>query len=80
MLLDNLLAYGQSNAGTGERFPCVQALEHAENLFEVLRVNSQSVVLHRECPFPPAAPGGGNMYPRNSRPLVLDGVADEVLK
>ena len=59
MPLDDLLADGQANAGTGELFPFVQPLEHAENLFEVLRLNSESVVLHREYPSLSAVPGGG---------------------
>ena len=36
--------------------------------------------LHREDPFLPAIPGGGDVYLRDSGALVLDGVADEVLK
>ena len=59
--LDNLLADGQAYAGAGELFPLVQPLEHAENLFEILRVNSQSVVLHREDPFLLAILAGGDV-------------------
>src|ERR1700687_4903704 len=77
---DDLLADGQSDAGAGKLFPFVQPLEHAKNLFEVLRINPQSVVPHREDPFLPATTGSGNMHPGNSGALILDGIADQVLK
>ena len=35
--LGNLLADGQADAGAGELFALVQPLEHAKNLFKVLR-------------------------------------------
>ena len=50
MPLDDLLADGQSYAGATILFAFVQPLEHAENSSEVLRVNSDSVVLHRKQP------------------------------
>ena len=77
---DDLLADGQSDAGAGKLFPLVQPLEHAKDLVEVLRINSQSVVFHREDPFLPAMSGGGDVHLGNSGTLVLDGVADQVLK
>jgi hypothetical protein len=40
--LDDLFADGQSDAGTGELFPFVKSLEHAEYLVEILRGDSQS--------------------------------------
>src|SRR5580700_2750069 len=80
MALDDLLADRQSYAGAGELLPFVQPLEHAENLFEVLRVNSRSVVLHRKYPSSLATLGGGDVDPWDSRPLVLDGITDKVLK
>ena len=45
---DDLLADGQSDAGAGKLFPLVQPLEHAKNLFKVLRIDSQPVVFHRK--------------------------------
>ena len=59
--LDNLLADRQSNSGAGELIPLVQPLKHAENFFEVLRVNSQSIVFHRKIPFLAAVLGGGDV-------------------
>jgi hypothetical protein len=78
--LDDFLADGQSDAGPVELFPFVQPLEHAKNPLEVLRLNSQSVVLHRKYPFGPGIAGSGNMHFWDSRTLVLDGIADQVLK
>ena len=78
---DDLLADGQSDAGAGKLFPLVQPLEHAKNLFKVLRINSQSVVFHRKHPFLSAAPGDGDVHLGNAAgALVLDGIADQVLK
>ena len=62
MPLDDLLADGQSDAGAGKLFALVQPLEHAENPFEVLRVDSQAVVLHRKYPLLSAVLGGGDVH------------------
>src|SRR5664279_4317507 len=80
MTLNDLLADGQSYTGAGELFAFVQPLEHAKNSFEVPRIDSQSVVLHREYPFLRAILGRGDVYLGNSGALVFDGVADKVLK
>ena len=48
MPLNNFLADGQANPGAGELVPFVQPLKHSEYLVEVLRIDSQPVVLHRE--------------------------------
>ena len=77
---DDLLADRQPDAGAGELFSCVQALEHAKDLVEVLRINSQSVVFDRKYPFLRAISGGGEVYPGNAGELVLDGIADQILK
>ena len=58
----------------------MQPLKHAKNLFEVLRIDSQPVVLHRKCPSFAAILGDGDMDFGDSRTLVFDGIADEVLK
>src|ERR1700726_2902278 len=60
--LDDFFADGQSNPGAGELFPFVQPLEHAENSFEILRIDSNPVVFHREGPFPVAVHGSRNVY------------------
>ena len=78
--LDDLLADSQSDAGARKLFPFVQPLKHAENSLKILRVNSQAVILHRECPLLSAILGGRDVYLGHSRALILDGVADEVLK
>ena len=66
--------------GAREFLPLMQPLEHAKNSFKILRVDSQSVVLHREYPFLPAIPGGGDVHAGDPRILVLDRIADKVLK
>src|SRR6185437_3924329 len=78
---DDLLADGQADAGAGKLFPLVQPLEHAKNLFKVLRINSQSVVFHRKHPFIFSAAGDGDMHLGNAAgALVLDGISDQVLE
>ena len=59
--LDDLLADRQPDAGAGELFALVQPLEHAEDPFEILRVDAEAVVLDREHPFLAAVPGGGDV-------------------
>src|ERR1700722_9804073 len=78
--LNDLLADGQSNPGSGELIPLMQPLEHSEDFFEILRVNSQSVVFYRKVPLLAAVPGSGNVYSGDAGFLVLDSVADEILK
>jgi len=78
--LDNFLADGQSDAGARELVPFVQPLEHAKDLFEILRLDSQSIVLYRKYPLLLAILGGGDVHPRDSGTLILDTVADKVLK
>jgi hypothetical protein len=77
---DYLLADGQSNSGSGELIPLMQPLEHSEDSFEILRVNSQSVVFYRKIPLLAAVPGSGNVYSRDAGFLLFDGVADKILK
>ena len=80
--LDDLLADRQADAGAGELFPLVQPLEHAEDPFEVLRLDSQPVVLApRTSTSLAAVPGRDETWTcGDSGALVLDGVADQVLK
>jgi hypothetical protein len=78
--LDDFLADGQPDASASELIPFVQPLEHAENPFEVLRIDSQAVVFYREVPFLAAILDGGNVYAGHSQFLVLDGIANEILK
>ena len=59
MPLDDLFADGQADAGTGELLALVQPLKHPEDLFEILRLDSEAVVLHGEGPFTAAIAGGG---------------------
>jgi hypothetical protein len=80
MPLGYLLADGQSYTGAGVLVPSVQSLEHSENLVEVLRFDSDAIVLHRDDPSAPAIPGSRDMYPGHFATLVLDGIADEILK
>src|SRR5688500_353678 len=46
----DLPADGQSDTCTGEFFPPVESLEHSEDLLEVLRFDSQAIVLNGENP------------------------------
>ena len=80
MPFDDFLTDGQSDAGAAELFSFVQPLKHAENSFEILRVNAESVVFHRKTPFPVAIQSSGDMDPGNAGFLVFDGIADQVLK
>ena len=60
--LDDLLADRQADAGAGELVSLVQPLEHAEDPLEVLRVDPQPVVLHREEPLPVAVLRGRDVH------------------
>src|SRR5580658_11178221 len=48
--LDDLLADGEAYAGAAELLAPVQPLEHAEDLLEILRLDAEPVVTHREQP------------------------------
>ena len=80
MTLDNFFADRETDASAGEFFALVKALEHAENSFEVLRIDAEAIVFDGEHPFRPAIFCGGDVYPGDSAVLIFDGVADEILK
>ena len=80
MPLDDLLADCESDAGAGKFLAFMQPLEHDKNSVEVLRIDSQAVIAHRESPFAPAIFGGGNVNARHAGVLILDGIADQILK
>jgi hypothetical protein len=46
--LNDFLADGQANPGARELVPFVQPLKHSEYFVEVLRIDSQTVVVHGE--------------------------------
>src|SRR5580692_5694478 len=79
MALHDLLAYRQADARAGKLFPLVQALEHAENSLEILRVDSEPIVLNGEAILL-AAIQRSDMDSGSSGILILDGVADQILK
>src|SRR6185436_12325424 len=80
VLLDDLPADRQPDPGAGKLVAPVQALEHSEDLLEILRIDTQAVVVDRERPGRAAISCGGDVNSRDPRTLVLDGVADQVLE
>src|ERR1700685_2773868 len=71
--LHDFLADGQPDTDSAGLFSFVRLLEHFENLREVLRVNSHSVVLNRKYPALFGS-GGRDMHLGDSGSSVSDGV------
>src|ERR1700722_16956152 len=80
MSFDNFFADGQTDAGAGKFFAFMQSLEHSKNSLEVLRIDPQAIVLYRERPLPAVVSVRGNMYVGDAGPLILDRIADKILK
>src|ERR1035437_5008893 len=76
--LDNSLTNRQADARTGD-FASMQAFEHAEHPVGVLRIDTDSVVPHREQP-PFRASLGRDMDSRCFLAAVLDRIGNEVLE
>ena len=80
MAVDDLLAQSQPNSSARKFLSFVQPLEHPENLFEILRFDSNAVVPHRKDPFMLIIYDGRNVDRWDSAVVIFDAVADEVLK
>src|SRR5580704_16307039 len=81
MPLGDLFADGKSDTGSGKLFSLMQPLEHAKNLFEILRNDSQPIVFYRKCPLLPAVPRDGDVYLWHPGfLLIFNGIAHQVLK
>src|SRR5580700_6136213 len=76
--LYNAFADCQTHPGSRSRI-AMQALEHSEDILFVFRRNSDPIVAHADHPLRTILLGANPDYWR-IRALVLDGVADQVLK
>ena len=75
-----LFAHRQTDSRTGKFVSAVQPLIHDENPLEVLGVDSNSVVADGKYPFAIARSLSGNMHAGRIDTMILDGVANEILK
>src|SRR5687767_2352591 len=80
MALDDFLANGQADAGAGKLAPRMQPLEQTKNPVKVLRIDADPVVLDRKQPLRSGILDGADMDLRDGVAVILDRVADEVLK
>src|SRR5579862_5383877 len=79
VLLHHTLAERQADTASRVMIAAVQAFEEAKDLFRVLRLDSNSIINHRE--YAPAITfGGSDLDTGTLLTLVLDGVADQILK
>src|SRR5437868_14826512 len=78
-MLDNLFANGQTHASPRVLLACVQSLEDDENTVEELRVNSNTIVLHKKLQLSSIF-RGSDMNFRTIFTVKLDRIGDEVLK
>lgn len=80
MPFDDFLANSQADTGAGEFVASVKALEHAENTVEILRFDSQPIVLYRKQPFVVWLADRRNMHRGHAGFLILDRVGHQVLE
>src|ERR1700722_17132326 len=80
MPLDNFFTDCQSHAGAGELLSFVESLEHAKDPLEELWIDAEPVIFHGKHPSLTAVPGSGDVYSRDSRLLILDGIAYKILE
>src|SRR5271165_661226 len=80
IMLDNLAAHGEPDAGPGIRRPVMQALEDHEDAVRVLRLDADPGVGDGELPEAIVTPRDRDLD--DWRPVApeLDGVADQVLE
>ena len=79
MALDDLLADGKADAGARVLAHGMQPLKQHEDALEVLRLDADAVVGHRDAPFARLL-GGAHVDARQRRPAELERVADQVLE
>src|ERR1017187_5345962 len=76
MPFHNSLAHGQTNAGAGIFFPCVQTLKDHEDPLRIFRFDADAIVVDGEHPLA-ALVAGGHMDAREVCAPELDGVGIE---
>jgi hypothetical protein len=80
VLLDDLLTDGQPNARSSVFVASMQALEHAEDPLEILRIDADAIIGDRKNVAVGGVNGGRDVDPRRRRSMILDRIADQVLE
>src|ERR1035438_346891 len=80
VFLDNPLHRSQTNAIAFKLFGDMQALEYAKELVRILRIESNSVILHKDYFFSVFFHLSYLDYGGRPRPGILQCIADQVLK